>query len=133
MGGKTEFLYCNVKILLYHHPNLFNDEWSRESDEGVSAWGIFIHLPRFFGVNDSKGKNQLKKKGYLHRWLITLNGIQDGTPYAGRPVGNSTKPMPLDNLLNRDILHSLRMHSVLIRCILDGEETYEEERNKCFS
>ena len=41
--------------------------------------------------------------------------------------------MPLDNLLNRDILHSLRMHSVLSRYIVDGEETNKEERNMCFS
>ena len=41
--------------------------------------------------------------------------------------------MPLYNLLNRDILHSLHMHSVLSRYILDGEETDKEERNMCFS
>ena len=41
--------------------------------------------------------------------------------------------MPLDNSLNSDILHYLRMHSVLSHYILDGEETDEEERNICFS
>ena len=41
--------------------------------------------------------------------------------------------MPLYNSLNRDILHSLRMLSVLIRYILDGEEIYDEEINVCFS
>ena len=30
--------------------------------------------------------NWMKQKGYLHRWLLPLNGLQDGTPYAGRPV-----------------------------------------------
>ena len=59
----------------------------------------------------------------LHRWLLPMNGLQDGTPYSGRPVGNSTEFMPLDNSLNRDILHSLRMHSVLSYYIVDGEET----------
>ena len=38
-----------------------------------------------------------------------------------------------DNLLNRDILHSLCMHIVLKCCILYGEETDKEERNMCFS
>ena len=52
---------------------------------------------------------------YLHRWLLPLNVLQDGTTYAGRPVGNIPEFMPLDNSLNRDILHSLRMHSVLSR------------------
>ena len=75
----------------------------------------------------------MRKNGYLHRWLLPLNGLQDGTPYAGRPVGNSPNFMLLDNSLNRDILHSLRMHSVLSRYIVDGEENDEEERNMFFS
>ena len=62
-----------------------------------------------------------------------MNGLQDGTPYAGRPVGNSPDFMPLDNSLNRDILHCLRFHCVLIRLVLDGEGTDEEERNMQFS
>ena len=28
------------------------------------------------------------QKGYLHRWLLPLSGLQDGGPYAGYPVGN---------------------------------------------
>ena len=58
-----------------------------------------------------------------------MNGFQDGTPYAGRPVGNSPEFMPLDNSLNRDILHCLRFHCVLSRFVLDREGTDEEERN----
>ena len=55
-----------------------------------------------------------------------------GNPYVGRPVGNSLEFMPLDHSLNHGTLHSLRMHSVLSRYILDGEEINEEERNMCF-
>ena len=58
-----------------------------------------------------------------------MNGLQDGTPYTGCPVGNSPEFMPLDNSLNRDILHSLRFHCVLSRFVLDREGTEEEERN----
>ena len=43
----------------------------------------------------------MKKKNYYHRWLLPMNVLKDGTPYAGRPVGNSPKCMPLDNSLNR--------------------------------
>ena len=39
--------------------------------------------------------NWMKEKGHLHRWLLLLNGLQDGTPYSGRPVGNSPEFMPL--------------------------------------
>ena len=57
--------------------------------------------------------NWMIQNGYLHILLLPLNELQDGTPYSGLPVGNIPKFMPLDNLLNSDILHSLRMHSVL--------------------
>ena len=53
----------------------------------------------------------MRQNGYLHKWLFPLNGLQDGTPYAGRPLGNSPEFMPLDNSLNRDIIHSFRMHA----------------------
>ena len=70
--------------------------------------------------------NCMRHNSYSHRWLLPLNGMQDGTPYAVCPVGDSPEFMPLDNLLNCDILHSLRMHIVLSFYILDGEETYKE-------
>ena len=44
-----------------------------------------------------------------------MNGLQDGTPYDGSPVGNSPEFMPLDNILNRDILHSFLLYCVLSR------------------
>ena len=75
----------------------------------------------------------MKDKNCFHCWLLHMNGLQDGTPYAGLPVGNSPDFMPLDNSLNRDILHSLRFHCVLSRFVLDGEGTDEEESNMHFS
>ena len=130
MGRQTEVFYCNVKILLHHQPNSFHDELSREADEGVSARGKFLHRPQLLVLMTEKETiNWTRQNGYLHRWLLPLNGLQDGTPYAGRPVGNSPDFMPLDNSLNRDIFHSLLMHSVVSCCILDGEETDKEERN----
>ena len=41
--------------------------------------------------------------------------------------------MPLDNSLNRDILHSLRFNCVLSRFVIDREGTAKEERNMRFS
>ena len=56
-------------------------------------------------------------KRVLTYMVASLNGLQDGTTYADRPVGNSPEFMPLDNSLKRDILHSLHMHNVLaIKC-----------------
>ena len=65
----------------------------------------------------------MKEKNYFQRWLLPMNILQDGTPYSGRPVGNSPKFMPLDNSLNIDILQSLLFHCVLSRFVLDGEGT----------
>ena len=71
-----------------------------------------VHEDDFFIVHDAlvlmKAKEKIewmKEKNYFHRWLMPMNGLQDGTPYSGRPVGNSPEFMPLDNNLNRDILH----------------------------
>ena len=77
--------------------------------------------------------NWMRQNSYLHQWLIPLNRLQDSTPYADCPVGNTPKLIPLDKLLNRDILHSLRMHIVLSRYIVDEEENTKEESNMCFS
>ena len=81
-----------------------------------------VHEDDFFIVHDAlvlmtakETINWMRKNGYLHQWLLPLNVVQDRTPYVGCPVGNSPKSMPLDNSLNRDILHSLRMHSVTSR------------------
>ena len=81
-----------------------------------------VHEENLFIVHDdlvlmtAKEKiNWMSKNGYLHRWLFPLNGMQDGTPYTDRTVGNISKFMPLDNSLNCDIFHSLRMQSVLSR------------------
>ena len=75
----------------------------------------------------------MKENNYFHRCFLPMTGLQNGTPYAGRPVGNSPKFIPLGNSLNRDILHSFRFHCVLSRFFLDGEGTDEEERNMRFS
>ena len=61
-----------------------------------------------------------------------MNGLQDGTPYAGRPVCNSPEFMPLDNSLNREILQSFRFRCDLSRFLLDVEGTYKEDSNMRF-
>ena len=99
-----------------------------------------VHEDDFFIVHDAlvlitamETINWMRQKEYLHQWLLPPNGLQYHTPYVGLPVGNSPEFIPLDNSLNRDILHSLRMHSVLSCYIVDTEEITEEERNMCFS
>ena len=99
-----------------------------------------VHEDDFFIVHDAlvlmTAKEMLewmKEKNYFHSWFLPMNGLQDRTPYAEGPVDNIPEFMPLDNSLNRDILHFLRFHCVLSRFVLDGEGTDEEERNMQFS
>ena len=75
----------------------------------------------------------MKENKLFHRLLLPMNGLQDGTPYYGLPVVNSPEFMPLYNSLNREILLSLRFHSVLSRFVLNGEGNDEEEKNMRFS
>ena len=92
----------------------------------------YVHEDDFFIVNDAlvlmtakETIEWMKEKNYFHRSLLPMNGLQDSTPYAGCPVGNSPEFMTLDNSLNSDILQSLRFHCVLSRFMLDGEGTNE--------
>ena len=48
----------------------------------------------------------MRRNKYLHRWLLTFNGLQGGMSYVRRPVCNIPKFVPLYNSLNRDILYS---------------------------
>ena len=75
----------------------------------------------------------MKENNYYHRCLLKTDEFQDGTTYAGRPVGNITEFMPLYNALNREILHSFNFNCVLNLFLLDGEVTDKEERNIRFS
>ena len=85
-----------------------------------------VHEEDFFIVHDAlvlmtakETTGCMKEKNYYHRWLLPMNGLQDGKPYAGLTVGNIPEFMPLDNSINRDILHCLRFHCVLSRFVLD--------------
>ena len=100
----------------------------------------YFHEDDFFIVHDAlvlmtakETIKWMKEKNCFHLWLLPMNGLQDGTPYAGRPVGNSPEFMPLDNSFNRDILHSLRFHFFLSHFLLDREGTDEEDSNMRFS
>ena len=58
-----------------------------------------------------------------HEWIAGRDTL------CWTPCRYSPEFMPLNNSLNRDILHSLHFHCVLSRFLLDGEGTDEEERN----
>ena len=75
----------------------------------------------------------MKDNNFFHIWFLTMNGLQNGTHYSGHPVFDSPEFIPLDNILNIDIFHSLRFHCVSSRFVIDGEGTNTEERDMRFS
>ena len=75
----------------------------------------------------------MRQYNYFHIWLLPMNGLQNGTPYDGRPVDNIPEFLPLNNSLNIDILHYLRFNCVLSHFVLDGEGTNKQERIMRFS
>ena len=133
MGGKlkssTEMseLYCITDLIRF-----MMNEAEKLMKGSVHEDNLFIVHNYLVLITSKETIKCMRKNSYLHLWLLPLNRLQDETPYAGRPVGNIPKLIPLDNLFNCGILHSLRMHGFLIHYIVDGEETDEEERNMCF-
>ena len=75
----------------------------------------------------------MRYNGYLYIWLIPLNELQDGTPYDSRTLSKGPEFMPLDNLLNNDILHFWRIHIVLSCYVFDGEAIDKEKKTIHFS
>ena len=64
----------------------------------------------------------MKQKNYYKRWLIPQNGLNAGTRYENRPVGNRPEFMPLDNSLNADIQYSLSLHCALTAHLNDEDD-----------
>jgi hypothetical protein len=60
----------------------------------------------------------MRKKDYLKRWLLRVNQLsqddKDLKSNLGRPVGNSTKMMPWDCSLNKDIKNTVMRHMWLL-------------------
>ena len=55
---------------------------------------FFIFINAFLLMIAKETINWMKQNGYLPRWLLPLNGLQDGTPFVGHPVGNIPEFMP---------------------------------------
>ena len=60
-----------------------------------------VHEDDLFIVHDAlvlmtakKTIEWMKENNDFHRWLLPMNGLQDGTPYAGLPVVNSPEFIP---------------------------------------
>ena len=98
----------------------------KPTKESMHEENLFIVHDTLVLIIERETITWMKENNYLHSWLLPMNGLQDGKPYAGRPVGNIPKFMTVNNNLNREILHILPFHCVLSRFVLDGEGIDEE-------
>ena len=122
MGEKLKSSTAMSELCCIANPIFFMmNEAEKLMKESAHEYDIYIVQDALVSIIAKETINWMKQNGYLPIWLFPLNGPQDGTPYAGRPNSNSPEFMFLDNSLDCDILHSLRMHSVLSCYILDGE------------
>ena len=62
----------------------------------------------------------MQQQGYLDMWILPINGYNDGTMYANRPVGDSPEMMPLDSSLF-EYLHAGVHHHVSITSLLEND------------
>jgi len=60
----------------------------------------------------------MHEKDYYRFWLLPKGGLNDGTRYACRPVGNSPEMMPWDASLNKDVDDSFQFHVALTKNLL---------------
>ena len=134
MGIEVKVFILHVKILLYHWSDPFYDEVSIETDEGSAhEYDYFIFHDDLVFMTLKETITWMEENNYFRCWFLPMNWLQDGTPYDGSPVENSPEFMPLDNSLNRDILHSFCFCCVLSRFLIDEEVIDEEENNMRFS
>jgi hypothetical protein len=59
----------------------------------------------------------MDQKGYLKHWILPMEGLNDGTPFAGRPVGNSPEIMAWDCSLNKDVDDAFIRHKALTQSL----------------
>ena len=55
----------------------------------VQEDGFYIVHDDLMLMTSKETINWMKQNGYVPRCLLPLNGLQDGNPYARRPIGNS--------------------------------------------
>ena len=68
----------------------------------------------------------METNGYLKRWVLSMNGANEGTKFAGRPVGNSPEMMCLDCSLFKDVDDAAAFHITLTSWMKKDHELYEK-------
>ena len=89
-----------------------------------SDW-IFYHdalsILTSIGTREYIKSKEYTGKTIFDKWFLPQNNLNAGTPYHGRPVGNSPEFMPLDNSLNYDLQVSHRHHCAVTAHLPEGD------------
>ena len=52
----------------------------------VPRYDLFILHDALVLMTVKENITYMKENKYFHRWFLPMNGLQDGTPYDGRPA-----------------------------------------------
>ena len=110
--------YCCIRDLVQHIVDS-----SKEAFKGTvheSDW--YFYHDALSQLTAKSTVAWMKEQGYYSRWLIPQLGLNFGTVYANRPVGNRPEWMPLDNSLNNDIQSALSLHCAITAYLPDDDE-----------
>ena len=109
--------YCCIRELVQHIHDFSNETFKGTVHE--NDW--FFYHDALVTLTAKSTVAWMKQKGYYSRWLIPQLGLNGGTVYVHRPVGNRPEWMPLDNSLNNDIQMSLSLHCAITAHLEDDD------------
>lgn len=111
---KTLFLNCYSCItdLVEHMVQASNAHFTYTKYK--DTWVFFYHdalsLLTAKETIEWMKKKKLGNRSYYDCWLLPKHGLNVGTTYDGRPVGNSPEMMPMDASLNKDVDDGVKQH-----------------------
>lgn len=109
--------YCCIRDLVQHIHDRSKEAFAGTNHE--QSW--YFYHDALKQLTEKSTVEWMKKMGYYERWLIPQMGLNGGTCYANRPVGNRPEWMPLDNSLNNDIQSSLSLHCAITAHLPDDD------------
>jgi hypothetical protein len=66
-------------------------------------------------------KEWMEKTGHIHKWILPMNTLSEGTIYARRPPGDSPECMPLDTVIFNDVHFGVNRQLMITEALHDTD------------
>ena len=84
MGREVEVLLPRVEMMLYHLSDTFMIKEGEKLMKGsVHEEDLFIVHDDLVLMTEKETITWTRDNNYFHRWFMTMNTLQYGTPYTG--------------------------------------------------